>query len=93
MHYLIPERSFEFSDLFGNLIGVIIVLIIFNLDKINENYKVDLFKDYYLNDNLLSNLKTTNKILNVLAGVYAKENNLNNCVLLNNKKNVVEFLN
>lgn len=58
-----------------------------------ENYKVDLFKDYYLNDNLLSNLKTNNKIINVLAGVYAKENNLNNCVLLNNKKNVVEFLN
>lgn len=58
-----------------------------------EIYKVDLFKDYYLNDNLLSNLKTNNKIINVLAGVYAKENNLNNCVLLNNKKNVVEFLN
>ena len=31
-----------------------------------ENYKVDLFKDYYLNDNLLSNLKTNNKIINVL---------------------------
>ena len=39
MHYLIPERSFEFSDLFGNLIGVIIVLIIFNLYKKNENFK------------------------------------------------------
>ena len=39
-----------------------------------EIYKVDLFKDYYLNDNLLSNLKTTNKIINVLAGVYAKDN-------------------
>ena len=39
MHYLIPERSFEFSDLFGNLIGVIIVLIIFYLYKKNENFK------------------------------------------------------
>ena len=28
MHYLIPKRSFEFSDLFGNLVGVIIVYII-----------------------------------------------------------------
>ena len=27
MHLFIPERSFEFPDLFGNLIGVIIVLI------------------------------------------------------------------
>ena len=39
MHYFIPERDFEFSDLFGNLIGVIIVLIIFNLYKKNENFK------------------------------------------------------
>jgi len=56
-----------------------------------ENYKVDLFKDYYLNDNLLSNLKTNNKIINVLAGVYAKENNLSNCILLNNKKMLWNF--
>ena len=27
-HLIIPIRSFEFSDLFGNLIGVIIVIII-----------------------------------------------------------------
>ena len=39
MHYLIPERTFEFSDLFGNLIGVIIVLIIFYVYKKNENFK------------------------------------------------------
>ena len=29
LHYFIPERSFEFSDLFGNLVGVIIVIILF----------------------------------------------------------------
>ena len=39
LHYYIPERSFEFSDLFGNLIGVIIVIIIFYLYKKNENFK------------------------------------------------------
>ena len=38
-HYFIPERSFEYSDLFGNLAGVIIVIIVFNLLKIYENYK------------------------------------------------------
>ena len=37
-HYFIPERSFEYSDLFGNLAGVIIVIIVFNLLKIYENY-------------------------------------------------------
>ena len=37
-HYFIPERSFEYSDLFGNLAGVIIIIIFFNLLKIYENY-------------------------------------------------------
>ena len=39
MHYFIPERSFEFSDLFGNLLGVLIVLILFYFFKKNENSK------------------------------------------------------
>ncbi len=39
-HNFIPERSFEYSDLFGNLAGVIIVIIVFNLLKIYENYKI-----------------------------------------------------
>ena len=38
-HYFIPERSFEYSDLFGNLAGVIIVIIVFNLLKMYENSK------------------------------------------------------
>ena len=36
-HYFIPERSFEFSDLFGNLLGVLIILILFYFLKKNEN--------------------------------------------------------
>ncbi len=39
MHYFIPERSFEFSDLFGNLLGVIIVIVLFYFFKKNENFK------------------------------------------------------
>ena len=38
-HNFIPERSFEYSDLFGNLAGVIIVIIVFNLFKKYENLK------------------------------------------------------
>ena len=38
-HMIIPNRGFEFSDLFGNLIGVNIVIIIFYLYKKNENFK------------------------------------------------------
>ena len=38
-HNFIPERSFEYSDLFGNLAGVIIVIIVFTLFKKYENLK------------------------------------------------------
>ena len=37
LHLLIPERSFQFSDLFGNLIGVVIIVII-SFFKKNEKY-------------------------------------------------------
>ena len=38
-HLFIPERSFELSDLFGNLLGVVIVLIINLFYKKYENLK------------------------------------------------------
>tara|TARA_B100000035_G_scaffold213938_1_gene183346 strand:- start:664 stop:1059 length:396 start_codon:yes stop_codon:yes gene_type:complete len=39
LHLIIPERSFQWSDLFGNLFGVIVVILIWSL--IN---KYDFFK-------------------------------------------------
>jgi branched-chain amino acid aminotransferase len=42
---------------------------------------------------MLSNLKTTNRILNVVGSVYARENGHNNCLLLNDSKLVAEALN
>lgn len=60
---------------------------------INENeYVVDLYTDYFVAKQLLSSIKTTNKILNITASIYAKENNLDNCLLLNDSKNVIEAL-
>ena len=38
-HALIPERSFEHSDLFGNFFGVILIYIFFNLYKFFKNSK------------------------------------------------------
>ena len=55
-----------------------------------EEYEVDLYKDIYISKQLLSTLKTTNKIINITAIIYAKENDLQNCLLLNEDKNVVE---
>lgn len=56
-------------------------------------YEVDLFKDYYVSPSLLSTLKTNNKALNVVGSIYAKENKLNNCFVLNTNKHVIEALN
>ena len=61
---------------------------------INEgDYEVELFKDYYVNKDMLSSLKTTNKILNVVASVYSQENGYANCLLVNTDKQVVESIN
>jgi VanZ family protein len=35
-HIIIPNRSFEFSDLFGNVLGVIVVIIVVKIKKKNE---------------------------------------------------------
>ena len=42
---------------------------------------------------MLSTIKSNNKAANVLGSIYAKENDYANCLLLNEKKNVVEALN
>lgn len=55
--------------------------------------EVELFKDHYITSGLLSTLKTNNKIINVLGSIYATENGYQNCLLLNEKKQVVETLN
>lgn len=57
-----------------------------------ENYTVDLFKDFYLNSGFLSTIKTTNRMLNVVASIYADENDLDTCLLINEKKNIVEAI-
>ena len=56
-------------------------------------YEVELFKDFYVNPDMLSTLKTNNKIINVIGSIFAKENDYQNCLLLNNDKQVVEALN
>jgi branched-chain amino acid aminotransferase len=60
----------------------------------NSNpYEIELFKDYFINSGLLSTIKSNNKLIHVLGGIFAKENNYNNCLLLNENKMVVEALN
>lgn len=58
-----------------------------------EEYTVDLYKDYYMAPGLLSGLKSNNKAVQVIGSIYASENQLNNCLVLNTNKNVIEGLN
>jgi branched-chain amino acid aminotransferase len=57
-----------------------------------KEYEVDLYKDFYITKQLLSSIKTTNKIINITGSIFASENGLDNCLLLNDSKNVVEAL-
>jgi len=60
---------------------------------LNETkYEVDLYKDHYLSPSLISTLKTNNKVVNVIGSIYAKENKLDSCLLINTNKSVVEAL-
>tara|TARA_R110002073_G_scaffold310642_2_gene481427 strand:- start:4887 stop:5732 length:846 start_codon:yes stop_codon:yes gene_type:complete len=65
-----------------------------NFYQFNDStYRVDLYKDHYLPPSLLSTLKSNNRLINVVGSIFAKENRLDNCLLLNTNKNVVEALN
>jgi branched-chain amino acid aminotransferase len=55
-------------------------------------YEVDLFRDFYITKQLLSSLKSTNKMVQITGSIYAHENGLENCLLLNDEKNVIEGL-
>ncbi|RCS28085.1 aminotransferase class IV [Polaribacter sp. WD7] len=61
--------------------------------QIQEIYKLDVFKDFYNYSGLLSTVKTNNRMLNTLASIFADENDVDNCVLLNERKGVVEVTN
>ena len=66
----------------------------YNTYQLNKgHYEVDLYKDYYLDNQLISSIKTNNKIINVVASIYASENGFDNCILLNKDKLVSEFIN
>ncbi len=58
-----------------------------------ESYEVELYKDFYITKQLLSTIKSTNRLINTVGSIFADENGYQNCLLLNEEKNVVEALN
>ena len=60
---------------------------------LNKDLKVDLYKDYLIHSQLINRIKSNNKSINVLASIYASENDLDNCILLNKDRMISEFIN
>lgn len=57
------------------------------------DYEIEIFKDFSVSSGKLSNLKTNNRVLNVVASIFADENDYQNSILINEKKNIVEAVN
>ena len=56
----------------------------------DKGYQVDLYKDFFKLSGLFSSLKTSSAQLYTVASVFRKENDLDECLLLNEKKAVIE---
>ena len=52
-------------------------------------YEIELFKDYHVASGLLSTVKTNNRMVNVLGTVFAQENDFDNAILINERKELV----
>ncbi len=60
---------------------------------VNDVYReVELFKDHYVISGLLSTVKSSNKVVNVLAGRYALDNDYQDLFLLNENKMITECI-
>jgi len=53
---------------------------------------IDVYNELRRTKNILSQIKTTNNIPHVLAGIYKKENDLDDCIILNDQGRIVEAL-
>lgn len=58
----------------------------------SEVYEVELYKDAQITKQLFATLKTNNKMIQIAGSIFAEENQYDNCLLLNDEKNVVEAL-
>lgn len=74
VNYLIEVKELEQSGFFLNSKGL----------------KIGIFDKFKKPANEISNLKSTNCVYSIQAGIYAKENNLDDCLLVNNENYISE---
>ena len=83
--YLPKTRNVEY------LINVENTAPIYSISE--QAFEVELYKDFYISKQLLSTLKTTNRLINISAQIFAEENGYDNCFLINEDKNIIEAIN
>lgn len=52
-------------------------------------YEIELFKDYHVSSGLLSTIQTNNRMVHVLGSIFARENDYQNAILINERKELV----
>lgn len=57
-----------------------------------KGYTVDLYPELHKPKNFLSTIKSVNSAIYVLAGLYKKSHNLDDCILMNDKGNIIESI-
>jgi branched-subunit amino acid aminotransferase/4-amino-4-deoxychorismate lyase len=55
-----------------------------------KGYLVDLYEEMPKPVNIFSRIKLTSSIFNVMAGIYKNENQLDECLVINTKGNIIE---
>lgn len=95
VRFSVFRNSEGFYTPISNEIEFIVVAVssentVYTIEK--SNYEVELYKDFFIPKQLLSTLKTNNKMLQITGSIFAKENGYDNCLVLNDEKNVVEAL-
>lgn len=58
-------------------------------ESCDSPYEIELFKDYHVSSGLLSTVKINNRMVNVLGSIFAQENDFQNAILINERKELV----
>lgn len=92
---LINRKAGGFYSPDSNEIDYLISLIPLKEDRfiLNENpLEIDLYKDFYKQKGMLSNLKLASSPLLTLASIFKTENQLDECLLVNDGKYLTEAI-
>jgi branched-chain amino acid aminotransferase len=58
----------------------------------DKGVSIDIYSEIKRRRDVLSQIKTTNNIPHVLTGIYKRENNLDDCIVLNDQDRIVEAI-